>query len=186
MQKARRHHNKLQLRPLVSVWFQVLFTPFFRVLFTFPSQYWFAIGLSVVFSLSRWCCYIQTRFHRPRHTRIILYLLSHTGLSPSMVLLSSRFCQTIQKFRADPRSLATTCGITIVFFSSRYLDVSVPWVISTEVVYGLQPQGFPHSDICGSKVICTSPQLFAAYHVLRRLREPRHSPYALICFLIFS
>ena len=43
--------------------------------------------------------------------------------------------------------------------------------------------GLPHSDICGSKVICTSPQLFAAYHVLRRLREPRHPPYALIRFL---
>ena len=29
---------------------------------------------------------------------------------------------------AVPRSLATTWGITIVFLSSRYLDVSVPWV----------------------------------------------------------
>ena len=29
---------------------------------------------------------------------------------------------------AIPRSLATTYGITFVFFSSRYLDVSVPWV----------------------------------------------------------
>ena len=29
---------------------------------------------------------------------------------------------------AVPRSLATTYGITIVLFSSRYLDVSVPWV----------------------------------------------------------
>ena len=29
---------------------------------------------------------------------------------------------------AIPVSLATTRGITIVFFSSRYLDVSVPWV----------------------------------------------------------
>jgi hypothetical protein len=44
----------------------------------------------------------------------------------------------------------------------------------------LQHGGLPHSDICGSRVVCTSPQLFAAYHVLRRLREPRHPPYALI------
>ena len=29
---------------------------------------------------------------------------------------------------ANPRSLAATDGITVVFFSSRYLDVSVPWV----------------------------------------------------------
>ena len=38
---------------------------------------------------------------------------------------------------------------------------------------------FPHSDICGSMDICSSPQLFAAYHVLLRLMVPRHSPYAL-------
>ena len=39
---------------------------------------------------------------------------------------------------------------------------------------------FPHSDICGSKLICSSPQLFAACHVLHRLLMPRHSPYALV------
>ena len=38
---------------------------------------------------------------------------------------------------------------------------------------------FPHSDISGSMVICTSPKLFAACHVLRRLLMPRHSPCAL-------
>ena len=38
---------------------------------------------------------------------------------------------------------------------------------------------FPHSDICGSMLICSSPQLFAAYHVLLRLLMPRHSPCAL-------
>ena len=42
--------------------------------------------------------------------------------------------------------------------------------------------GLPHSDIPGSKVICTYPGLFAAYHVLHRLPEPRHPPFALICF----
>ena len=39
---------------------------------------------------------------------------------------------------------------------------------------------FPHSDICGSTLICSSPQLFAAYHVLLRLLMPRHSPCALL------
>ena len=38
---------------------------------------------------------------------------------------------------------------------------------------------FPHSDTCGSKLICSSPQLFAAYRVLLRLPMPRHSPCAL-------
>ena len=31
-------------------------------------------------------------------------------------------------------------------------------------------------------LVCSSPQLIAAYHVLLRLLEPRHPPYALICF----
>ncbi len=39
--------------------------------------------------------------------------------------------------------------------------------------------GFPHSDIPGSKRVCRSPRLIAAYHVLHRLLVPRHSSYAL-------
>jgi hypothetical protein len=39
--------------------------------------------------------------------------------------------------------------------------------------------GFPHSDTPGSKPVCDSPGLFAAYHVLHRLLAPRHPPYAL-------
>ena len=37
----------------------------------------------------------------------------------------------------------------------------------------------PHSDIPGSKLVCSSPGLFAACHVLHRLLAPRHSPYTL-------
>ena len=46
-------------------------------------------------------------------------------------------------------------------------------------ITGLQPAGLSHSEISGSKVICTYPKLIAAYHVLHRLQEPRHPPYAL-------
>ena len=35
---------------------------------------------------------------------------------------------------------------------------------------------FPHSDICGSQDVCSSPQLFAACHVLLRRHIPRHPP----------
>ena len=41
---------------------------------------------------------------------------------------------------------------------------------------GIASGGFPHSDIRGSQGICPSPRLFAAYHVLLRLREPQASP----------
>ena len=47
----------------------------------------------------------------------------------------------------------------------------------------LQTARLSHSEIFGSRVICTYPKLIAAYHVLHRLREPRHPPYALSYFL---
>ena len=50
-------------------------------------------------------------------------------------------------------------------------------------VLGLLPNGLSHSEISGSHLVCKSPELIAAYHVLRRLQEPRHPPYALSYFL---
>src|SRR5690606_21876290 len=49
--------------------FRIYFTPLFTVLFTFPSRYWFTIGLLRVFSLSGWSRQIQTGFHVPRPTQ---------------------------------------------------------------------------------------------------------------------
>src|ERR1700680_4104214 len=43
----------------------------------------------------------------------------------------------------------------------------------------LTPTGFPHSEIPGSKPVCGSPRLIAAYRVLRRLSAPRHPPCTL-------
>ena len=51
-------------------------------------------------------------------------------------------------------------------------------------VLGLQPSGLPHSEISGSMVVCTYPKLIAAYHVLHRLPEPRHPPFALSFFFL--
>ena len=84
-----------------------------------------------------------------------------------------------------PISLATTFGISVDYFSSPYLDVSVQAVPHTCLFDSacadrITPAGFPHSDIPGSQLICSSPRLFAAYHVLHRLLMPRHSPCALI------
>ena len=92
MQKARRHTTNV-LRPLVSARFQGLFTPLLTVLFTFPSRYWFAIGLLGVFSLAGWCRLIQSGLLRPRPTQDAnsIALTSPTGLSPSVVELPSSF-----------------------------------------------------------------------------------------------
>ena len=81
-------------------------------------------------------------------------------------------------------SLAATLEIEFSFFSSPYLDVSVQavpdvtlWIhVTTAEVFSAR---FPHSEISGSKDICSSPKLIAAYHVFHRLLVPRHPPCAL-------
>ena len=81
-------------------------------------------------------------------------------------------------------SLAATLEIDVSFSSSGYLDVSVHRVplhtlwIRVWIRKGFL-RGFPHSDISGSLDICSSPKLFAAYHVFHRLLVPRHPPCAL-------
>ncbi len=121
------------------------------------------------------------------------YLASSTGLSPSPALLPSRFHSPYKsRTRSEPRnarisvwalpvSLAATPGITVVFSSSGYLDVSVHrvppvylWIQYT--VHEVCSCGFPHSEIHGSMDICSSPWLIAAYHVFLRLLVPRHPP----------
>ena len=107
--------------------------------------------------------------------------------------LSARITESIM--RSEPRcarttvwplsiSLAATLEIDVSFSSSGYLDVSVHRVPFLKLCIGLRilevcSSGFPHSEISGSKDICSSPKLFAAYHVFHRLLVPRHPPYAL-------
>ena len=109
--------------------------------------------------------------------------------------LSARIVESIM--RSEPRnarisvwplslSLAATYEIDVSFSSSPYLDVSVQAVPLLTLCIGVRmtgvfPAGFPHSDIHGSKDICSSPWLFAAYHVFLRLLVPRNPPCALFC-----
>ena len=81
-------------------------------------------------------------------------------------------------------SLAATLEIEFSFFSSPYLDVSVQavpdvWLWIHHTTTEVFSARFPHSDISGSMDICSSPKLFAAYHVFHRLLVPRHPPCAL-------
>ena len=115
--------------------------------------------------------------------------------------LSARITESIM--RSEPRcarttvwplsiSLAATLEIDkFSFSSSPYLDVSVQAVPFHTLWIGVWMHevcscGFPHSDICGSVDICSSPQLFAAYHVFHRLLVPRHPPCALFCLTSFT
>ena len=108
--------------------FRFYFTPLAGVLFAFPSRYWFTIGQLGVFSLGGWSPHVQSRFLVPRPTRFHVTQTSTTGLSPCIVKLPSLFVCQLSRLRAGPRSLAATWGISVDFFSSGYLDVSVPRV----------------------------------------------------------
>jgi hypothetical protein len=63
--------GSLTLPLLVSKRFHVLFHSPTGVLFTFPSQYYFAIGHPGIFSLTRWSSLIHTGFHVSHATRDI-------------------------------------------------------------------------------------------------------------------
>ena len=64
-----------------------------------------------------------------------------------------------------PRSLATTCGISVDFFSSPYLDVSVqavPYIYLFDSVYvdWSTPAGLPHSEILGYIACLQLPEAY--------------------------
>ena len=124
--------------------------------------------------------------------------LSLTGLSPSLAGFPKTFLlgSTNQLCGPNPTVHAPWFGLfpfrspllwksIFSFSSSGYLDVSVHRVPFLKLCIGLRilevcSSRFPHSEISGSKDICSSPKLFAAYHVFHRLLVPRHPPYALI------
>ena len=102
------------------------------MLFTFPSRYWFTIGLIRVFSLAGWSRQIRAELLVFRVTQDcgMSRLASYTGLSPSTAGLSRPFhsrskynvpvlqprrCVATTSVWALPRSLATTGGIIIYF-----------------------------------------------------------------------
>ena len=123
--------------------------------------------------------------------------LSLTGLSPSLAGFPKTVLLNLlnQLCGPNPGMHASRFGLFrfrspllteshVVFSSSGYLDVSVHRVPFHTLwigvwMTGVCPAGFPHSDISGSLDICSSPKLFAAYHVFHRLLVPRHPPCAL-------
>ena len=105
----------------------------------------YSIGHQVVFSLRRWASLIPTEFLVLDGTLdyIRSYCLSLTGLSPSLVRLSRLFCfcfltvllqirtpyiQSIYGLGFYPFARHYLGNRLFTFFSSGYLDVSVPRV----------------------------------------------------------
>ena len=173
------------------------------MLFTFPSRYWFTIGLPGVFSLTRWSWQIHTGFLVSRATQDTAGVINRCVYRTVTVCGQSfQYCSTsdLQTPYGSPTTpmMPEHHWFGLIPFRSPLLRESLLFYFppGTEMfqfsglasrligISGLQPDGLPHSDIRGSPVICTSPRLIAAYHVLLRLWEPRHPPYALNCFFI--
>ena len=126
---------------------------------------------------------------------------SLTGLSPSLAGLSRTVLLTIRNHFCSPNPDMHARRFGLFPFRSPLLwkstFLSLPPATQMFQFTGFPPHhysclrtvhgtvtvlctaGFPHSDIHGSQVICTSPWLFAAYHVFLRLLVPRHPPCAL-------
>ena len=106
------------------------------MLFTFPSRYWYTIGLTGVFSLAGWARQVHAELLVLRATQDTTTPphASDTGLSPATVELSRTFSShpgydsvvlqppprtETQRVWATPRSLATTGGIINLFSLPR-------------------------------------------------------------------
>ena len=93
------------LQLLVSIQFQVCFTPLIGVLFTFPSRYLFTIGQLVVLSLGGWSPQVPSGFHVPEGTQEShwpLFAFVYGGItlcaaaSQLLLLSTSVFIQVLQ------------------------------------------------------------------------------------------
>ena len=94
------------------------------MLFTFPSRYWFTIGLLRVFSLAGWARRIHTGFHVSRATQdtATVQQTSRKGLSPAMAILSSMFRSPVFTDDAvlQPRPCRNTDGLGYSPFARHY------------------------------------------------------------------
>ena len=207
MQKVRRHPFPLLgigLRPLVSVWFQVLLTQLIAVLFIVQSPYLFTIGHRGVFSLGRWSGLLHAGFHEPRATLVRLSTLIFTrhlrGCHPLWPAVPGRSVELLSARGA--RNPGTNPGLGSSVFARRYSrnrclflllrllrcfssprSLYPPYAFRRESPYRW---GFPirkSSDRC---LFAGSPTLIAGCRVLRRLSMPRHPPYTLKSLTTFT
>ena len=131
----------------------------------------------------------------------LLLSVSPTGLSPSLAGLSRTVPLQSEVINAVRTPECTHSGLGSFHFARRYFGNHVCFLFlrllrcfsspgSLRMTIGIAPfhhtvtevcsAGFPHSEIHGSGLICSSPWLFAAYRVFLRLLVPRHPPCALV------
>ena len=176
------------------------------MLFTFPSRYSFAIGLSVVFSLSGWSPIIQPEFLVFRPTQVpdfhstpgfaygtfTLYGLSfqnslatfsyeiRRALLPRKGLIPSRF--GLLRFRSP--LLAQSLLLSFPPGNEMFQFPGFAPSLFGRMTASLPP-GCPIRRSAAVTGMCPLPRLIAACHVLLRFREPRHPSCALVSFRFF-
>ena len=173
--KSTRSHLNV-LPQFVNTGFQVLFHSPPGVLFTFPSQYYALSVTKEYLALEGG----PSDFPQGFSCLVVLWILLlpiafvYGAFTLSGRLSQNRSAKLVESIpRSEPQhartlvwalpiSLAATLGIDVSFSSSGYLDVSVHQVPFHTLWIGVWIHevcscGFPHSDIYGSKDICSSP-----------------------------
>ena len=131
-------------------------------------------------------------------------LISLTGLLPSSAALSIALQLCVLLFlQVLYPECPKTLGLGSFHFARRYFEnrcfflflrllrcFSSPGSLRYTMYScngdgALPPPGFPIRISMDISLVCSSPWLFAAYHVLLRLLVPRHPPYALISLIVF-
>ena len=177
------------------------FTPLAGVLFTFPSRYCFAIGHTLVFSLTRWSSLIHTEFHGLRATRDSVSELpfSTTGLSPPLVHLSNASSNFHSTSHCPTTPFTLVNGLGCFLFARRYWGNRCCFLflqllrcfsslgsLASTYVFSRPSTRLPHSETSGSLLASSSPERIVGRHVLLRLCVPRYPPLALCSLTFYS
>ena len=186
--------------------FRVSFTPLLEVLFTFPSRYLCAIGLSVVFSLTGWSPLVPAEFLVLRGTQVppdAPVCISRTGLSPSSVTLSCvfryaslRVPSAVLQPRASPQD---DPGLGFCAFARHYLRNRFYFLFlrvlrcfsspgsprSLASVSGSLPTGFPIRTSAGHRAFAPHRGFSQLVTSFFASESHRHPPCALVRFLYF-
>ena len=184
--------------------FRVCFTPLTEVLFTFPSRYLCAIGLSVVFSLAGWSPLVPAEFLVLRGTQVppdARVCISRTGLSPSPVRLSCLFhyiSYRIPSAVLQPRALPQdNPGLGSCAFARHYLRNRCYFLClrvlrcfrsprslhDLVMVTGSLPPGFPIRTSAGHRAFAPHRGFSQLVTSFFASESHRHPPCALVRFL---
>ena len=118
-----------------------------------------------------------------RLTRGYIIALPVRGYHPLRPCFPDRFRLSLMYHWPGPRSLATTNGVSIDVLSSRYLDVSVPWVrLKPHILFGSLIPSLDNwkskTSRLGLKHCCPNPKIKRSWSSsYRRCVSPFGNPW---------